>query len=259
MKTNLIAAACLVCMGCSSSEGTGSTTSSLTGTLARESFSSEPARVVATDEQGNDVSAVPDAGGLFTLTLAKGHKYKLEVVLASGSEPIVFPRISGALDRSFRVSSGAAIVNLGAVRHIDAAPSGGFVVRSLVAPPSPPASSGADDKSDGECENGVDAVSGNACVDDLGSMTCENGPGDDGADGECENGVDAQTGKACSDPVESTDAADGECENGVDKSTGAPCVDPEEADPNEPMAIAEHNVPDDVGGCNDSEGEESDD
>ncbi len=259
MKILVIAVGCLVVMGCSKedSESTGTSVSNLTGTLAISTFPSEPQMVQATNELGDKLAASPDARGAFMLALTKGHRYRLSVILADSSEPVVFPRTSGALDQSFRVSSGAALVALGSVRHLDSAPQGGFVVKSL----SPPASGAAADTDHVECEDGIDANTGAACVDDDGALSCEQGDeaeGDNQSDGECENGVDATTGLACVD--EPDDQADGECENGVDAVTGEACVDAEEADGAAPMAVAEHNVPDDVGGCDDSEQEgETDD
>ncbi len=128
---------------------------------------------------------------------------------------------------------------------------------------------------DGECENGKDTSTGLACVDSPeasdGDGECENGKdtstglactdpadGSDG-DGECEDGKDSTTGLACVDPADASDG-DGECEDGVDSATGLPCTDPEDVvDPNRPMAVAEHNVPNQVGGCDEGGEEEGDD
>jgi hypothetical protein len=238
--------------------------------------------VTATNELGAKTTTAPDASGQFRLVLHKGHTYRLAVELATGTtEPIVFPRASGLADQTFKISSGAATVGLGAVRHLEAAPAAGFKVKSVASPGTTPA-----EGNDAECENGVDANTGAACVDDNGELTCdaghaddhgadgecENGvdvktgaactdapAADDQADGECENGVDAKTGAACTDAPAADDQADGECENGVDAKTGATCQDVADASTSDGMAIAEHNVPDDVGGCDDSGKEEADD
>ena len=128
---------------------------------------------------------------------------------------------------------------------------------------------------DGECKNGVDTATGLACTDPVessdGDGECKNGvdsttglactdpPDASDGDGECQDGVDATTGLACTDPSESSDG-DGECENGVDATTGLPCTDAEgSVDPHQPMAVAEHNVPDQVGGCDEGGGEEQND
>jgi hypothetical protein len=257
MRRLLFVALCAAAVGCAK-EPTGETsTSVVSGTLALKTFPTEPSVIAASNEKGATISTAPDAGGAFRLALEKGHTYELSVLFPNGSEPVVFPRASGSLDQTFKVSSGAAIVDMGTIRHLDAAPQGGFSVKSATSTSS---------AGDGECENGVDAKTGAACVDDQGKMSCEtaNEKGQDNqADGECTNGVDTKTGSACSDPAESSDPAggdqaDGECENGVDATTGAACTDPGEAAADAPMAIADHNVPEDVGGCNDS-GAESDD
>jgi hypothetical protein len=256
MRKLLFVTLCLAAAACSKEQSTGTSTSAISGALALKTFPKDATLVAATNEKGTSTSTAPDAKGAFKLVLAKGHTYKLSVIFADGSEPIVFPRSSGALDQSFKVSSGAALVNLGVVRHLDAAPQGGFSVKSLSTGGGATSSDG-----DGECENGVDATTGAACIDDQGDVSCQADDAneqDNHADGECENGVDSTTGAACTDPPEADDQADGECENGADVKTGAACTDPEEASPYAPMAVAEHNVPEEVGGCDDS-GEESDD
>ena len=209
---SVLAAACVCALvACSSSKTPSETT--MRGSLALTSFPSAPTAVEAKDEQGAVVRAAVDPSGSFALALPAGHTYTASVILAAGSEPMVYPRKSGRLDPAFKVSSKGAVVALGSVRHVPAAPAGGFKIKSAGA--------------DGE-------------VDDDNVVECESGDHhDDGADGECENGKDAKTGAPCTDD----DAAEGS------------------ADPAKPMAVAEHNAPDDVGGCEDGEadGETADD
>jgi hypothetical protein len=79
------------------------------------------------------------------------------------------------------------------------------------------------------------AQAASVAADDQGQVSCggANDQTDDhGADGECENGVDKTTGAACTDPPDTSDTSDRET-----------------ADPAEPMAVADHNVPDDLEGC----------
>ena len=221
--------AALVLAGCSGSEASGqAATATIKGAVEASTFPGTPSGVTALDEGGKTLRASLDAHSAFTLRLPKGHTYRL-VVNGAGfkSLPVVFHRASGQLDTTFHISGGGVLVELGSVRYSAAA-------------------------------------SSSDTGDDVGKVSCDSGD-DNGADGECENGVD-QNGAPCTDPAESADpgdpkgTSDGECENGVDQ-TGAPCIDPpddaegETVDPNEPMAVTDHNVPDDVGGC-DSEKED---
>ncbi len=247
-------------IGCGSGPAEPNTSSSVSGALSVSTFNAPPRSIEAVDETGKVVTTKPDSTGAFALILAKGHAYRLLVRMGSDSEPVVFPRANGKLDSSFRVTGGAARVNVGLVRHFDAMPTGGFVTLSRSAGPSP-AAAGAD----GECENGVDATTGAACVDD-GEMSCEETDGEhaDGEVGECVNGFIKGSGAPCQDDDATTEAADGadgadgECENGVEASSGAACVD-DDADPTQPMAVAEHNVPDYVGGCDEGGDQEVED
>ncbi|MDB4994754.1 MAG: hypothetical protein JWM74_2186 [Myxococcaceae bacterium] len=171
------------------------TTSSVTGALDVGSFSSKPTFVEAIDEKGVKTQASVDASGKFTLSLPKGHTYHLAVALAAGSEPVVFPRASKRLDTTMHVSTGAATVALGSIRHLASAPA--------------------------EIEGNDDA------------QTCENGNDQQGDNQTEDNGADGET----NDDGPETDA-----------------------DPSQPMAVPEHNAPDDVGGCNEeNDGETNDD
>jgi hypothetical protein len=238
MRNSLFAAACFVVAGCGGLATRS--TSTVSGSLLRDTFPNDPRSVTATDERGATITTVPNGDGAFKLVLPKGHRYRLAVVSADGSVPIVFPRNSGELDQWFRVSGGAAIVNLGSVRHLAAAPTTGFKMQALIAP--------ADDanasQGGGECEDGVDVATGGACIDDHGQMSCEANDeeeedddvdGNFEGDGQCENGTDATTGGACT----TASAVESEAE--------------EAASAESPMAIAEHNVPDEVGGCDESD------
>lgn len=181
------------------------TDSTVQGELDLASFPAAPVAVEATNEQGRVIQSKL-AAGAFELQLPRGHKYQLMVVMTSGAEPIVFPRADGSLDLDFSVSSGGAVVALGAVHHFASAPPTGFDLK-------------------------VDA-----------QVSCE-------ADEENE-----QEGEH--EDADETDDDDVECENGVDATTGAACVDDPEADPNQPMAVAEQNAPDEIGGCADDDEEE---
>ena len=227
----------LAVAGCSQSTAS-KTTSTLNGTAALSTFPSSPVSAVATDEAGRAVAAPVGADGHFALTLTKGHNYVVSFAGAGGDIPVVWPRTSGKLHRSFHLSTGGARLDVGSVRYFASAPESGFHVS---AGPSPTTSTGGPDE---ECVDGVLAGTTTPCVDDDGKVTCDDGEEvDEGNDGECENGIDARTGAACTDPPESTD----------------------EADPLAAMAVPDRSVPNDVSGCKEdgedgeSDGESNDD
>ncbi len=253
MKTTLVlvtaATGIALLSGCSKSVSQpADTTSSVTGALSVASFPSKPSAVDAVDEAGASVRANVDEAGHFQLSLAKAHTYRFAVVLASGSEPLVFPRVSKRLDTTIHVSSGAATVALGAIRHLDAAPTGGFyVVTPKTGAGTTATGEASSDGNAGECVDGAVQGTGAPCADDDTKVSCDNGAGqnDNGADGECENGKDTTTGWACTDPQSAADPNDG------------PATD---ADPTKPMAVADRNAPDEVGSCNEGgDGETNDD
>lgn len=218
----------LTLTACSSSEQSKS--SSFEGTVGATS-GGKPSAIRATDEAGTLTRAQLGANGSFKLTLDKGHSYRLEVI-GTSVEPVVFPRASGSLDTVFHVSGGGARVTLGQLHHYDAAPTGGFAV---IAQTRAALSTGAPVTN--QCVDGSVPGTGAACADDDGSeMTCE--AADDGA--EAEDG----------------EAADGKCVNGKDSVSGLPCTDAPgggAADPASPMTVPDHNVPGDVGGCDEEE------
>jgi hypothetical protein len=238
----------VLAIGCGTSSQAPSSSSKVTGSLTMASFPTAPSAVEANDETGAKVHAAIDPQGRFQLTLAKGHTYRFTVVLPAGSEPIVFPRASKRLDTTIRVTSGAATIELGAIRHFDAAPADGFAVKTA-STGTKPQTENVSEGDDGECVDGFVKGTGVACVDDDAKASCDNGENhDDGNDGECEDGKDKKTGAACTDEQD-----DGETDD--DSSTAA--------DPAKPMAVPEHNAPDDVAGCNeggdDGDGETDDD
>jgi hypothetical protein len=100
------------------------------------SFPAVPSAVAAIDEAGSTSRTTVAADGSFSLPLAKAHVYKLAVlggnVGGNGAIPVVFPRQSGSLDRSFRLDSDGALIRLGAVRYAPKRPAAGF--KALVAP-----------------------------------------------------------------------------------------------------------------------------
>ena len=115
-------------------------------------------------------SAPVDASGAFTLHVAPGNGLALRLVGASGHDTIVFPRMTGSIDRTFSIRPGGAPFDLGVVRFVGDSSSIKFAF------------------------HGSD--SGSACDDSghdaSGAMCCDDGGGDDG--GTCEAGSGSATG-----------------------------------------------------------------
>ena len=242
MRTILcVALTALAAIACSSS--TSNPNSTVEGKVIASTFAlGAPPAVDAIDETGARTHALVSGDGAFRFVIRKGHVYRLVALTPKGEEPLVFPRTGGRLDKTFKLSSGAAVIALGNVRHFDQAPAGGFAVQSTmpVAATTTAKSTGGGGEP-GECVDGAIMGSGVPCVVDNEKTSCEGGAqgADDQADGECVNGKDAKTGAACTDG----------------DSEGEP------ADPAQAMAVPDRNPPNDVGGCDDGsdDGEESDD
>lgn len=235
-----LALTALTAAACSSSKANPNPSSTVEGKVASSTFAlGAPTAVDAIDEKGARTrAAVNGADGSFKMQIVKGHVYRLVAITPKGEEALVFPRTGGRLDKTFRLSSGGAVVALGNVRHFDKAPPTGFTVKTT------PASSAVRPQGNGEpgeCVDGKIMGTGAPCVDDDAKTQCEGGHGgaDDHADGECENGKDAKTGAACTDGDQAGEAAD----------------------PAQAMAVPDKNPPNDVSGCEDgsSDGEEADD
>ncbi len=226
----LLGAGLAVLGGCGeSSDQRTATTSSVTGALSVATFPSKPTAVDVIDEASATSHIAVDEQGRFQVSLAKGHTYRFAVAMPSGSEPLVFPRASKRLDTTVHIATAAATISLGAIRHFSAAPADGFAVQSASGTSSAQtqnATSG--DGNVGECVDGSVKGTGAPCVDDGATASCDNGSGQDGQN---DNGADGETNDTATD-----------------------------ADPTKPMAVPEHNAPDDVAGCNEGgDGETNDD
>lgn len=220
--------------------------SSVSGSLVAASFLTPPTSVRATDETGRILETALDATAAFRISLAAGHSYRLDVLSGADATPVVFPRSLGRLDTTFRVSGLGAVIALGAVRRMEMPPATTFALLSLT--------NRADgvDGADGECVDGYLAGSTTPCVDDDGDVTCAESE-DDGEEGGDE--ADAEESGA------EESGAEADCVDGVDAATGGICIDgADEVDiiddaPAGPVAVPEHNVSDDVAGCEDNEQE----
>ncbi len=100
----------------STKRSVGETT--LQGTAALSSYAATPRSVVATDETGRAWSSPIAADGSFSLTLKRAHTYHVDVVTDGGRVPLVFPRTSGNVTRTFALKSDGARLSLGAVRFV---------------------------------------------------------------------------------------------------------------------------------------------
>ncbi len=168
MRNAVSLAVCAVlAVACSSSgSATKQTSSTITGTVASATFASgAPSAVDAIDETGARTHVVLGADGAFSLSLAKAHVYRIVAITPAGEEPLVFPRAGGRLDTTFRLSSGAALVGLGSVRHFDAAPKALSAVDDGQTQ-CEGGSAGENDQGGGDCQDGKDGKTGGPCIDE---------------------------------------------------------------------------------------------
>ena len=208
----------LAAVGCASKTGAPVPPTTVSGSAALSTFPRGPTAVAATDEAGLTVSVPLGSDGSFSVSLPKGHTYKLALATATTAVPLVFPRQTGKLDLSFVLSTDGAAVRLGAVRYLAAAPTGGFKMLAATT------ATGSQGGSSGDC---VD------CVNDDQQTTCDSSGGG-GSEGEgTSSSGDAKTPEPSSS---------GETDNA------------EQADPNQEMAVGDENAPDHVIGCEGGDG-----
>ncbi len=194
-------------------------TSRVEGTLALASFAAPPTGVDAVDEAGARIHARLAPDGAFVLELPKDRVYKL-LVIAQGEVPVVFPRAPQRLDRNFHVDDANLVVSLGVIRHFPRVPEGGVTLRTG-APTDPP-----------PCVDGLVPGSTAACVEDVLRSPCA-------------PGVAAEP----DDEDDDDDRDDGHDDDRND--VGALRIGEEDADPAQPFALPDRNVPNEVDGCED--------
>ncbi len=132
----------------------------LTGSATLSTFPTKPEQVRVTDEAGRSVVAPIGADGLFTVALARGHRYSVTFVTTYGGVGLAFPRKTGRLDSSFVVGSDGARIGLGSVHFASGAPTGGFRIMSTSSAPSV-----ADDQI-AQCEDGSEGADSSEAQDD---------------------------------------------------------------------------------------------
>ena len=169
------------------------------GQLASSTFKSAPTSVVATSLRGERARAAVEAGGEFVLSLPAG-RWKVRVETASGSMPLVMPRLSGRIDHSFPV--GNRLVQLGGVHYQAAISQSALTVASVCS------------DADGEC------------IEDLNQPGCGDGEHDTDPgqhDVECVNGG----GGTCDDSDADQPGQDLD-EAAVPNATAPACADVDE-------------------------------
>ena len=103
--------------GCSSG-GNRSTLPPLSvvqGRIDSSSFSSSIEGFVATNEDGQSVTAPLENTGAFALSLSSGHQYRLFFQMERGAASVIFPR-SNRVDDAFALESDGAVIPLGTIR-----------------------------------------------------------------------------------------------------------------------------------------------
>jgi hypothetical protein len=223
MKLILVGILGALAVGCGDSSGV----QTITGRVAHDSFGAPVASAVIT-HNGNVVAEAPVASdGSFSISVRAGNGYTLRFRTGAERVALISPRAAGTIETTFAVRGASSTFDLGLVRKVSQPLATTFHYGS---------SPGTDDD-DVECENGVDP-NGAVCVDDdaQDGQNCQN---DDG-DGET-NDDEAASG----DGDGETDD-DGETNDDVDVAQAA--------------AIAEHNLPSQLG-CDegDGDGETNDD
>jgi hypothetical protein len=242
----MVAGCLFLACGC-----TGTAPQTFSGALSGE-WPGWPVEIRA--ESGSTVvSAMLGHARSFRFDLPGQRTYHLYVVDADGSRvPMVFPRAGGLASDSLAVRGGAAPFDLGLVRRLAPFDSAAVLIsaKSL--------SSGGEtdgDSDEVECEDGVDAITGLACVEEDDEVgVCEGD--DDDVEEECEDGVDALTGLAC---VDDDDEDDGEADDHDDGEVDED--DDEDSDQPMPLALSVASVPEfvppsGIGSCGDEDDDE---
>lgn len=196
--------------------------SKIEGKLDLATLPAPPTEVVAVNEANVRVAAPPGPDGTFSLSLERGHDYKLAIVVPPGEVPIAFPRPENRLDRNFRITSGNAVVSLGTVRHFATAPEAGIVVHT----------------DPNACVAGTLPGTTDPCALEVTLTTCAPPPAP----------PPPAPGAPPSDEDDDDDREDGDDDR--DERPMTPAVE-ENADAAFPFAVPDRNAPNEVIGCED--------
>jgi hypothetical protein len=248
----------------------------VTGTVARETFSSPITTVLASRTDGTSVNAMVAADGSFTLNLPKGTEYRLDFASASGTTTLVFPRSGGGLQWRFDVASTGGAFDMGAVRQVgDPRDLNVTFAHTKVKKGGDAGVEGEGDR-DVECVNGQDPVTGAVCVEDTEDQGCQgskggkhgkgkghgkHGKGDGGCDNEarlCDEDAGVCHGEGRGhhghDGDMDDDATGTDPTTGTDTTTGTTS----EAELSR-AAVADRNLPSALGQCAESDDEADND
>ena len=208
------------------------------GQAALESFPETVTQVRAARGRSTVSLSGLSSDGSFSLSLPAGTRYEL-VFVGAGQVPLVFPRSSGSIDRSFDVQGAGKPFDLGSIRYVGDLSQQTFAFSHFGA--TSQASTDSSAAGEANCEDGVDTSTGAVCVDDddegAAAIACggDSEADDDAVD--CVDGIDAATGLECDggpaanadDGADDEEAAD---ENGTATGEGA---------------VADHNLPSAMG------------
>jgi len=212
------------------------TSSTLRGHIDQATFAASVKSVTVLSSAGRSATAPIDPTGHFSISLAKGASYRFFFAADGKGTPLVLRSSLGHLQTSVTVSSGGAIVDMGAVRFW-----GGNKARLRAFAVTMPGSSGTatltcSNSGDGDHEHDGDNHDGDQS---------DGQNNDTGAD--CVDGLDAATQAPCDGgPRANQGGSDGETSDGGD-----------EADPSQAMGIADLQVPADIGCSGDGETSDS--
>lgn len=105
VPTTLSALALLMVSGCGQP---APTTSTLTGSIAQESFAAPVKAITVTSDKGKTTTAAVDTNGKFSISLEKGATYRLFLGEDGKSTPVILNSDQGRLVTAAHVRSGGA-------------------------------------------------------------------------------------------------------------------------------------------------------
>lgn len=109
----------LAAVGCAGDPG-----QVVAGRITQGSFPEAVTRVRAVGN-ATTITANLATDGSFAMQLASNDRYRIEVVSATHTAALVFPRATGAIDQTFYIADSGAAVELGGVHYVHLADLGG--------------------------------------------------------------------------------------------------------------------------------------
>jgi hypothetical protein len=166
----------------------------VSGRVAVDSFPAGATEVRAMSH-GQVVAVSPlDAEGRFSLSLPAGDRYRIVIASEHGAVALVFPRPSGAIDRSVWIEAGGDTREVGRVRYIGNPTTAMFSFAGDCEESTEPDAPICVDEADGDNnQEGIDEADGdnNQCgVDEPdGDNNQEGADGEDATDGDIDEGA----------------------------------------------------------------------